>query len=65
MRSELKALLTVCNYSIVQSPNKGYTPPDFLTYVLVGTAQTIKSMKTNNIPLKSPIKLQQEMKKKI
>ena len=33
--------------------------------VLVCTAQTNKSMKTNDIPLKSPIKLQQEMQKKI
>ena len=32
--------------------------------VLVCTAQTNKSMKTNDIPLKSPIKLQQEMQKK-
>ena len=29
------------------------------------TAQTTKSMKRNNIPLKRPIKLQQEMQKKI
>ena len=41
------------------------TPSDFLIYVLVGTDQTTKSMKTNDIPLKSPIKLQQEMQKKI
>ena len=41
------------------------TPSDFLIYVLVFTAQTIKSMKTNDISLKSPIKLQQEMKKKL
>ena len=34
-------------------------------HVLVCTAQTTKSMKTNDIPLKSPIKLQQEMQKKI
>ena len=40
------------------------TPSDFLIYVLVFTAQTTKSMKTNDIPLKSPIKLQQEMQKK-
>ena len=39
------------------------TPSDFLIYVLVFTAQTTKSMKTNDIPLKSPIKLQQEMQK--
>ena len=39
--------------------------PDFLIYVLVCTAQSTKSMKTNDIPLKSPIKLQQEMQKKI
>ena len=39
--------------------------PDFLIYVLVYTAQTIKSMKTNDIPLKGPIKLRQEMQKKI
>ena len=38
--------------------------PDFLIYVLVCTAQTNKSMKTNDKPLKSPIKLQQEMQKK-
>ena len=42
----------------------GYTPLDFLIYVLVCTAQTIKSMKTNDIPLKSPKKLQQQMQKK-
>ena len=40
------------------------TPSDFLIYVLVFTAQTTKSMKTNDIPLKSPIKLQQEMQEK-
>ena len=39
--------------------------PDFLIYVLVCTAQSTKSMKTNDIPLKSPIKLQKEMPKKI
>ena len=48
----------------IQSPNKGYTPSDFLIYVLVGTAKTNKSIKTNDRPLKSPIKLQQEMQKK-
>ena len=42
-----------------------YIPPDFLSYVLVCRAQSNKSMKTNNIPLKSLIKLQQEMQKKI
>ena len=42
-----------------------YIPPDFLIYFLVCTAQTTKSMKTNDIPLKSPIKLQQEMQKEI
>ena len=41
------------------------TPSDFMIYVLVCTAQTTKSMKTNNIPLESPIKLQEEMQKKI
>ena len=41
------------------------TPFDFWIYVLVSTAQTTKGMKTNNTPLKSPIKLQQEMQKKI
>ena len=44
---------------------KGYTPSNFLIYVLVCTAQTTESVKTNNIPLKSPLKLQQEMQKKI
>ena len=39
------------------------TPSDFLIYVLVCTDQTTKSMKTNDMPLKSPIKLQQEMQK--
>ena len=48
----------------VQSPKKGYTPLHFLIYVLVCTAQTTKSMKTNDIPLKSPMKLQQDMQKK-
>ena len=33
--------------------------PDFLIYVLVCTAQSTESMKTNDIPLKSPIELQQ------
>ena len=51
--------------SVIQSPKKGYTPLDFLICVLVCTAQTSKSMKTNDIPLKSPIKLQQEMQTKI
>ena len=41
------------------------TPSDFLIYVLVCTAQSTKSMKTNDIPLKSPMKLQQEMQEKI
>ena len=41
----------------IQSPKKGYTPPDFLIYVLVCTGQTTKSMKTNDTPLKSPIKI--------
>ena len=36
-----------------------------LIYVLVCTAQITKSMKTNDIPLKSPIKLQQKMQKKL
>ena len=49
--------LTVCNRLV-------YTP-DFLIYGLVCTAQSTKSMKTNDIPLKSPIKLQQELQKKI
>ena len=40
-------------------------PPNFLIYVLVCTAQSTKSMKTNDIPLESSIKLQQEMQKKI
>merc|ERR1712015_8829 len=39
-------------------------PPNFLIYILVCTAQTNKSMKTSDIPLKIPIKLQQEMQKK-
>ena len=39
-------------------------PSNFLIYVLVCTAQTPKSMKANDIPLKSLIKLQQEMQKK-
>merc|ERR1712016_531294 len=38
--------------------------PNFLIYVLVCTAQSNKSMTTNDIPLKSPIKVQQEMQKK-
>ena len=41
------------------------TPPDFLIYVVVCTAQTTKSMKPNDIPFKNPKKLQQEMQKKI
>ena len=49
--------------SYIQSLKKGYIPPDFLIYVLVCTAQTTMSMETNDIPLKSPIKLQQEMQK--
>ena len=46
-------------------PKKGYTPPDFLIYVLSCTAHTTKSKKTNDIPLESPIKLQlqEEMQK--
>ena len=52
-------------YIHIQSPKEWYIPPNFLIYVLVCTAQTNKSMKTNDIPLKSPIKLQQEMQKKI
>ena len=41
-----------------------YIPPDFLISVFVCTAQTNKNMKITDIPLKSPIKLQQEMQKK-
>ena len=37
----------------LQSPKKGYTPPDFLNYVLVCRAQTTYSMKTNSITLKA------------
>ena len=33
--------------------------PNFLIYVLVCKAQTTKSMKTKDMPLKSPVKLQQ------
>ena len=40
------------------------TTVHFLIYVLVCTAQTTKSMKTNDIPMKSPIEFQQEMQKK-
>ena len=47
----------------IQSRKKGYTSPEFLIYVLACTAQTTKSMKTNDIPLKSPIKLQKEIPK--
>ena len=36
----------------------------FFIYILVCTAQTTKSMQTNDIPLKSPIKVQEEMQKK-
>ena len=42
-------------------PEKMVDTPNFLIYVLVCTTQTTKSIKTNDIPLKSPIKLQQEM----
>ena len=49
----------------IQSWKKGYTSPDFWIYVLACTAQTTKSMKSNDIPLKSPIELQKEMAKKI
>ena len=52
-----------CMVSYIQSPKKGYTPSDFLIYVLVGTAKINKNIKTNDRPLKSPIKLQQEMQK--
>ena len=61
----LQAVVLKMYLTAIQSPKKGYTSPDFLIYILVCTAQITKSMKTNNIPLKSPIKLQQEMQKKI
>ena len=48
----------------LQSWKKGYTSPDFLIYDLACTAQTTKSMKTNDIKLKSPIRLQKEKAKK-
>ncbi len=48
----------------IQSWKKGYTSPDFLIYVLICTAQNIGSIKTNNIPLKSPINVQQEKQDK-
>ena len=41
-----------------------YITSNFQIYVLVCAAQITKSMTTNNIPLKSPIKLQKEMQKK-
>ena len=49
----------------IQSPKKGYTPPDFLIYVLSCTSHTTKSMKRNDIPMEGPIKLQDEIKKKL
>ena len=52
-------------YGNVQSLKEWCIPRDLLIYVLVCTAQSTNSMKTNDIPLKSPIKLQQEMEKKI
>ena len=52
-------------YVYVQSLKEWCIPPNFLIYVLVCTAQSTKSMKTNDIPLKSPIKLQQEFKKQL
>ena len=36
--------------SFVQSLKEWCIPPDFLIYVLVCTAQSTKSMKTNDIP---------------
>ena len=51
-------------FQIVQLGPDYCTPFDFWIYVLVCTAQTTKGMKTNDIPLKSPLKLQQEMQKK-
>ena len=51
--------------SELQSLKEWCIPPDFLIYVLVCTAQSTKCMKINYIPLKSPMKLQQEMQKKI
>ena len=54
-----------CVWRYIQSLKEWWIPPNFLIYVLVCTAQTTKSMKTNDIPFKSPIKLQQEIKKKI
>ena len=49
----------------VQLPKEWCIPPNFLIYVLVCTVQSTKSMKINDMPLKTPIKLQQEMQKKI
>ena len=49
--------------TIVQSLKEWWIPPDFLIYILVCTAQTAKGVKTNDVPLKSPIKLQQKRKK--
>ena len=51
-------------YNMLQCLKKQKAHPGFLIYVLVCTAQITKSMKTNNIQLKSPIKIQQEMQKK-
>ena len=51
-----------CKY--VHSPTNVYIQQDFQSDVLISTGQTTKNMKTNDIPLKSPIKLQQEMQKK-
>ena len=50
---------------LLQSLKEWRIPPNFLIYVLDCTAQTTKIMKTNDIPFKSPIKLQQEMKKNL
>merc|ERR1711905_80106 len=49
----------------VQSLKEWWIPPDFLIYVLVCIVQSTKNTKTNDIPLKSPRKLQKEMQKKI
>ena len=50
---------------VLQSPKEKYTMPVFAKHKSLCTSKTTKSIKTNDIPMKSLIKLQPEMQKKI
>ena len=49
----------------IQSPKERYITPVFAKHKSLCTSKSTESTKPNNISLKSPIKLQPEMQKKL